>query len=327
MKTAVIVGRFQAHTLHRGYREMLTHAFTMDKYQQVIIVVCNAYRIPSKTDPLTFLQRKYILEKHIEKVYGHIPMNYSILPLNDNEFDKVWSKNLDTLVSATGSKLSKCTFIHSRDSFKSYYHGKINDYQEITPVAGVSSTNVRKEASVEKAEFFSKDFNRGVVYASQQGYPQVVPTVDIAVIYVDRHEGPLLILGKKPNKDTYCLPGGFVDNSDEGLIQAAQRELQEETGIVIPDSKFKYVDSQLIKDWRFKGLDVIMTSLFVAVIKHDDMAAPFMMKDFKANDDLEAVTKIPLIVFSDDAGLDIISKNHKPLVSKIYEYAKSNKLI
>lgn len=61
-------------------------------------------------------------------------------------------------------------------------------------------------------------------------YPRPMVTVDIAVIKQNTRE--LLLIKRKndPFKGSWALPGGFVDK-DEALIDAAKRELAEETGI------------------------------------------------------------------------------------------------
>lgn len=69
-------------------------------------------------------------------------------------------------------------------------------------------------------------------------YPRPAYTAD-TVLVADNGEGGLSVLlikrGCEPFKGAWALPGGFV-NEGECSIEAARRELAEETGVDIPDS-------------------------------------------------------------------------------------------
>lgn len=325
MKTAIIVGRFQAPTLHEGYQKLLAEGFDTSKYDNVLIIVCNAYRIPSKTDPLNYQQRLHILHDYIKTV--HVKANFQIAPLNDNPSDEVWSNNLDCIIESHGFKLKDCVFLHSRDSFHTYYSGNVENCVEVEAVRSISSTDVRGQRKYFTVRDTNEDFARGVTYATQQGYPSIVPTVDVAVL-LKTSEGVKIILGKKSNKETYCLPGGFVDTTDASIHYAGSREVLEETNVVVSSDNLEYVDSMFIKDWRFKGDDRILTTLFITILDESKPDYPFRMKNFKAGDDLETVTVLPLSLFGDEkTHIELISKNHQELIKKVVRYAKRSELI
>jgi len=70
-------------------------------------------------------------------------------------------------------------------------------------------------------------------------YPPVLVTVDTVIVHVPDGGGPHLLLirrGGVPGKGTWALPGGFVDPG-EWLIDAAFRELREETGLTLSDAE------------------------------------------------------------------------------------------
>lgn len=65
-----------------------------------------------------------------------------------------------------------------------------------------------------------------------RAFPPVAVTVDVAVLTLRGHELSLLLVerGERPFRGSWALPGGFV-RPDEGLVEAARREVTEETGI------------------------------------------------------------------------------------------------
>lgn len=56
-------------------------------------------------------------------------------------------------------------------------------------------------------------------------------TVDIVVFTKDLDHLLLIQRKNEPFQDHWALPGGFVDESDKSLKEAATRELEEETGL------------------------------------------------------------------------------------------------
>lgn len=63
-------------------------------------------------------------------------------------------------------------------------------------------------------------------------YPRPAVTADIVVFTVREHQLNVLLIQRRdpPFAGMWALPGGFI-NMDEPLEQAAQRELEEETGL------------------------------------------------------------------------------------------------
>ncbi|MEX1133729.1 MAG: NUDIX domain-containing protein [Acidimicrobiia bacterium] len=77
--------------------------------------------------------------------------------------------------------------------------------------------------------------------STQSGYdprafPPVAVTVDIVVFTLEHgiFQVALIERGEDPHKGQLALPGGFI-RPDESLIEAAARELNEETGLKVPD--------------------------------------------------------------------------------------------
>ena len=80
---------------------------------------------------------------------------------------------------------------------------------------------------------------------------------DIMVVYNNRS---ILLIKRKfdPHAGTWALPGGFVE-TEEPLIDAAQRELEEETGLKVDIASFHFrgVYAKPGRDSRFRTLSVV----------------------------------------------------------------------
>jgi 8-oxo-dGTP diphosphatase len=82
-----------------------------------------------------------------------------------------------------------------------------------------------------------------------------LPTVDI-IIHV--HEGIVLIERKNPPYG-WALPGGFIEYG-ESAEHAAQREAEEETGLMIENVRQFHTYSDPDRDPRFHTITVVFTA-------------------------------------------------------------------
>ncbi|MGV8151970.1 MAG: NUDIX hydrolase [Candidatus Nanoarchaeia archaeon] len=66
----------------------------------------------------------------------------------------------------------------------------------------------------------------------EKEYPKPSVTVDIVIFTIQNKELKVLLIKRalEPYKDSWAIPGGYV-HIDEGLENAAKRELEEETGV------------------------------------------------------------------------------------------------
>jgi bifunctional NMN adenylyltransferase/nudix hydrolase len=214
-----------------------------------------------------------------------------ILPIFDNPSNRTWSENVDSLLTSL-FPYDEIKLFCGRDSFKPCYSGKFQ-VVEITSLEGISATKMRNE--VDASSHF--EFRRGVIYALKKQYPRVFPTVDIGV-YTDT----ALLLGRKKERDKWCLPGGFVDQKDESLEAAGSREIKEEADLTIPSSILSYLTSGKSLDWRCKD-DTIMTS-FLGVKYREEFGKA------AAGDDLVEVKWVPFEEVN-----EVLVENHKWMVN------------
>ena len=246
----VMVGRFQVPELHIGHKELLNTV--LDRHEKVIVLLGLSPLKASKNNPLNFQARKKMIEEFNPSIECHY--------IEDKPSDKDWSDSLDSILSKHVPFDEKIILYGCRDSFMSHYHGK-HETKELLSRSIISGSEERRRAKLNISD--SKDFRKGVIWATGNQYPTAYPTVDVAIL---DEAGENILLGKKRNQDKLVFIGGFVDPENSGsnaLERNARREVMEETGIEI--SKPEYVDSFFVEDWRYRSeKDNIMTTLFKA---------------------------------------------------------------
>lgn len=289
--TGVIIARFQTPYLHEGHINLLESIKA--KHNKVVVVLGISAAVASKRNPFDFYTREKMLKAHNE--------NLTVLPLSDNASDEVWSDKLDTLLTDTFPTESFLLY-GGRDSFIPHYTGKLAT-KELPKKDNHSSTGVRTDEA-DKVQS-SLDFRLGVNYATQNIYPLVFTTVDIAVFSSNKTK---ILLGRKPNATAWRLPGGFADPSDENFEAAAKRELNEECGAIEID-KMVYVASMKIDDWRYrKEENKIITLLYKTTLVYGNATAA---------DDLEEVKWVAVDSLEEMLKKDQIAYEHKPLITHL----------
>lgn len=271
----VIIGRFQTPELHSEHIKLIQ--YVLDRHEKVILFLGVSPTLANKKHPMDFITRKYMIEEQ----FGISKL--TIMPLSDNKYDDVWSKQIDTKIREI-LPLGSVTIYGSRDSFIPSYEG-IHKTLELEPEIRVSATDIRELVS--KKIISSYEFRCGIIHSVYNQFPVVYSTVDVAIIKDDE-----ILLGQKLNETEWRFIGGFVDPTDESDEAAAKRETLEETGLEVAD--FEYVCSMTVNDWRYRGMKdrSIMTRFFKAKYifgcptPQDDINA---LKWFKITPELENI--------------------------------------
>jgi 8-oxo-dGTP diphosphatase len=106
-------------------------------------------------------------------------------------------------------------------------------------------------------------------------YPRPSVTVDM-LIFVKNPENIHVLLikrGSSPFKNSFALPGGFMD-MEETLEEAAHRELKEETGLMIEHLEELKTFSKLGRDPRGRTITVVYYAVLEgkcpAIVAGDD---------------------------------------------------------
>lgn len=243
----VICARFQVAELTSGHKEILEFVLNKNHNQNVIVLGVAPTRA-TKHNPLDFYSRC----KMLEEAY---PGKFTILYIKDEPDDKLWSKHLDEMIEDIRSNREVILY-GSRDSFINHYHGKFKT-EEYEQRVFISGTEQRLNAG--KQIKGTKEWRQGCVYATQNRYDIVFPTVDCAIFDDDNLE--YVWLAKKEKETKLRFVGGFATPKDNSFEITAKREAQEETNFEC--SIISFIGSTKIDDWRYASEnDKIITSLF-----------------------------------------------------------------
>lgn len=310
----VMVMRVQTPHLTRAHMALIRE---VDYRSDRAVVVLGESPIKlTMRDPMPASVRK----RMVEELWGS---NIDYLKLGDvPDSDQLWSDNLDALLlkAYPGDNV---TLYGARDSFIPYYHGRFETVTlELAHCEGISATQIREE--IYRGEYRYKDndsYNAGFIAAAAVPYPTSYQTVDVAAIVQawtsesrDGVKSPCIILGRKPGRKTWCLPGGFVDPEldlavDGMMLEgAAARELSEESAIFVSANEFKYLGSYRIDDPRYrKASHKIGTALFLVDVSYE------AWQQAVASDDL---AKIQLFAL-ERLDMSLVQAIHHPLIERV----------
>jgi 8-oxo-dGTP diphosphatase len=122
-------------------------------------------------------------------------------------------------------------------------------------------------------------------------YARPALTVDVVLVTLEAEPRVLLIQRKRaPFARMWALPGGFV-NENEKLVDAAKRELQEETGVEVTDLEQLYTAGNPNRDPRGWTVSVV----YLARVNPTELT-PIAADDAKAVA-WHPLAKLPLLAF------------------------------
>ncbi len=136
-------------------------------------------------------------------------------------------------------------------------------------------------------------------------YPRPALTVDILIFAVENNSLQVLLIQRErePYKDSWALPGGFVD-PDETAEEAASRELLEETGLKTDRLQQLAVMSDPERDPRGRVVSVVFWTIIT------EKPAPTAGDDAK-NARWFPLNQLPPLAFDHDEILKIALKRLK----------------
>ncbi len=303
-KLGVIIGRFQTAKLHAGHFALINEV--LSKCDNLLIFIGSSRTRFTRRNPLDYPTRKAMFEARFpSNHYTNINYDNTI----DFKSDNVWSDQVDRLIAKEIERLGgdyEPTLYGCRDSFIPYYKNNIPTVALLDiEVANVSATAERK--AIGEVPRDTEDFRAGIIYASQNRFPNVHPTVDVAIFNEDYSE---ILLGRKHAETLFRFIGGFTDPTDMTLENAGRREAMEETGVEV--DAFEYICSVRVHDWRYVAEDdKIMTTLF---------AAKYIFGAPKGADDIAEVKWVKVADLKEE---DLVTEHGKLLETlKLWHEAK-----
>jgi bifunctional NMN adenylyltransferase/nudix hydrolase len=242
----VIVARFQTHELTQGHIDLINSVKA--RHDRVIVFLGLSALRNTIENPLDYRCRKAMLSES----YTDIDVYYVDDVPSD---DALWSRNLDAQILKWKNPTQTVVLYGSRDSFLKHYSGRF-DVRELEAANRISATEIRRRVCNNYPP--TKDYRAGIIAATATRFPQIIPTVDAAII--DRKKELILVI-KKVGEKKKRFPGGYAIKS-ETYENDVRREVMEETKVEVSDPV--YIGSALIDDPRYRGeRDCIKTLFFV----------------------------------------------------------------
>lgn len=256
--TIVYIGRFQPP--HNGHIATIKRALNMAG--NVIVVIGSANQPRTYKNPFTYEERSTMLHHALE------PTDHSYFvtaPVEDTVYnDQAWAANVQNAVEPfiRGPKVGIVGHLKDESSFylKMFPQWKFIEQELVEPLDASQvrslyfqekfNPNFVRSVVPEYVLTYLNDFSRSLAFQqvcaerkfieeykkqfAALPYPPVFVTTDAIVI----QSGHILLIKRRsePGKGLWALPGGFLNaKSDRCMEDCMIRELQEETGIKVPE--------------------------------------------------------------------------------------------
>jgi bifunctional NMN adenylyltransferase/nudix hydrolase len=311
--TLVLIGRFQP--FHTAHLEIIKRATALT--DQLVIITGSAAQPRTYKNPFTSAER----ERMIKAATGGLSMRIYVEPNIDTMYnDQAWAVRVQGIVSKYRILGTRTGIIGHKKDESSFYLDMFPqwDYENVEEIEPLSAVNIRdlyfkrdvnmnfikhvvpqttfdflmtfKETAEYEQIIREREFliEHNKQYASLK-YPPIFSTADAAVIC----SGHVLMIKRRaePGKGLWALPGGYVNaRTDKTVLDAAIRELREETGIKVPEPVLRgsIADNRVFDAVDRSPRGRIITHCFKIALQ--DGALPKV----KGSDDAEKARWVPI---------------------------------
>lgn len=256
--TIIFVGRFQP--FHSAHLEIIKRCTALT--DQLVIIAGSANQPRTYKNPFTYDERARMIKAATQGLSLRVYTEPNIDTIYN---DQAWAVRIQGIHSKYQCLGTKTAIIGHKKDDSSFYldmfpQWGFENVEEIEPLSAVNirdlyfkrsyNSNFIKNVVPETTYDFLQEFRRTEEfeqiirerefvenykkqYASLP-YPPIFSTADSVVI----QSGHVLMIKRRsePGKGLWALPGGYVNaNTDKSVLDAAIRELREETGIKVPE--------------------------------------------------------------------------------------------
>ena len=311
-KLAVIIGRFQP--FHKGHLSLFKKA--EEVADETLVLIGSAESCRSAKNPLTWVEREQAIRTALEAegLYHEVYCE----PLVDYWYNYAkWIEEVRSITSQYSHGQVALVGFHKDDSSDYLTWFKPNfelvsvepaTYDDGKPVSATELRNAELEGLGKHREYphylydLQSFTTTPVIEALREEYAHLrsykkswaaapfPPTFMCSDAFVVQSGHVLMIRrGQCPGKGLFALPGGYIDQNETGL-DAAIRELREETGLKVPE---KVLKGSLFAERTFDAPDRSLrgrTFTMAFGFKLDDSEA---LPKVKGGDDAEKAVWIP----------------------------------
>ena len=318
--TLVLIGRFQP--FHSAHLEIVKRATAL--CDQLIIITGSAQQPRTYKNPFTSAERAVMIKDATRGLSMHIHVEENVDTIYN---DQAWAVRIQGIVSKYAVLGTKTGIIGHKKDDSSFYLDMFPQwgYENVELIEFLSAVDIRDL-------YFKREVNmkfiRGVVpetvfdfleqfrttpeyeqiirerefvanykkqYASLP-YPPIFSTADSVVIC----SGHVLMIKRRaePGRGLWALPGGYVNaNTDKTVLDAAIRELREETQIKVPAPVLR---GSIVRGKVFDAIDRSPRGRIITHAFHIQLPDGELPR-VKGSDDAEKARWVPIAeVRSDD---------------------------